>query len=329
MLRKRYRLLAAAAVLTLATAGPAVARGEYRAHPTGEASASSMPGMDMSHGDSGSSQSSSPMTAVHGTAAYFRANLTGNQEVQVAGKPRVGDPDGHATALVTLKGNRITFAFQWQNISAPTLGHIHQGTAGVNGDVKVPLFTTPMPDTVHAAAGQVAVDDPQLAESLRSHPSDFYLNLHTKEFPGGAVRGQLIPVRHRVNPLDIINGTHLLALADGGQEVKVPGKKVGDPDGHAIAFVNAHGSSVDYSTAWVNITAPTFGHIHQGNFGVNGEVKVPLFTSEMPQNIFAVSGTVTGQDPALVSQIRRQPLGFYFNLHTGEFPDGAVRGQLF
>ncbi|GHH87500.1 hypothetical protein GCM10018793_63520 [Streptomyces sulfonofaciens] len=329
MLSKRCSLLAAAAVLTLATAAPAVA---HAGHPHGGSYGAStgagMPGMDMPEGTPGA-RGAAPTAAVHGPATYYEARLTGAQEVQVPGQPPVGDPDGSAVALVTLKGDRVTFAFRWKNITAPTLGHIHQGRAGVNGDVKVPLFTTPMPDTVTAAAGQVTVSDTGLARSLRTDPAGFYLNLHTKEFPGGAVRGQLTPVSHRVNPLDIIHGTRLLALADGGQEVKAAGKKVDDPDGHAVAFMDPHGTSIDYSTAWVNIDEPTLGHIHQGALGVNGDVKVPLFTTPMPQNVFAASGTATGQDPALVARIRHNPVGFYFNLHTDQFPDGAVRGQLF
>jgi hypothetical protein len=45
--------------------------------------------------------------------------------------------------------------------------------------------------------------------------------------------------------------------------------------------------------------------------------------------VIAVSGTVTDVDPAVVQQIRRTPKNFYANLHSAEFPGGAVRGQLF
>src|SRR5689334_20839764 len=95
---------------------------------------------------------------------FLEAKLDGRQEVQVPGKPPVGDPKGSATGLVRVQGDRITFAFSWKGISAPTLGHIHQGVAGVNGDVKVPLFATAMPDTVTAAAGVLTVSDPAIAD---------------------------------------------------------------------------------------------------------------------------------------------------------------------
>jgi hypothetical protein len=260
---------------------------------------------------------------------FLEANLLGRNEVQVPGKPPVGDPNGSATGIVRVQGDRITFAFSWKGISAPTLGHIHQGVAGVNGDVKVPLFTTPMPDGVNAAAGAVTVSDPAIADALRADPSGFYLNLHTKEFPGGAVRGQLTALHGSSDLLDLLSGGGERAYLSGDQEVPVPGgPAVGDPTGRAVAFIHPQGTQVSYAFAWIGLN-PTLGHIHQAPFGVNGPVAVPLFTSPVPTTIFAISGVVTGLDPALVKKIADSPSQFYTNLHTAQFPTGAARGQLF
>lgn len=264
-----------------------------------------------------------------GPSTFLTAELTGDQEVPTPSGPAVGDRDGKAIALVELKGDRVIFALQWKDIAAPTLGHIHEGQAGVNGGVKVPLFTTAMPATVTAAAGTLSITDAKLVQDIRTNPAGFYVNLHTAEFPGGAVRGQLKPVGKRINPLQIIRGGKLRALANGDQEVPpADGKAVNDPDGFAAAFLQPKGNAVDYSVAWVNIGAPALGHLHQGQFGQNGPVKVSLFTTAVPQNIFAVSGTANDVDPAITSEIRSNPTGFYANLHTEEFPGGAVRGQL-
>jgi hypothetical protein len=35
------------------------------------------------------------------------------------------------------------------------------------------------------------------------------------------------------------------------------------------------------------------------------------------------------QHAGVVKEIRDNPWAFYSNIHTEEFPDGAVRGQLF
>ncbi len=260
---------------------------------------------------------------------FLEARMDGRQEVPVPGKPPVGDPKGSATGLIRVQGDRVTFAFSWKGITAPTLGHIHQGAAGVNGDVKVPLFASPMPDTVTAAAGVLTVSDPAIADALRANPSGFYLNLHTKEFPGGAVRGQLTKLNHPVDVLGLLRGGAAKAFLSGDQEVPVAGgPAVGDPTGRAVSFIDARNNQVEYSFAWLGIS-PTLGHIHKAPFGVNGPVVVPLFTSPVPSTVVAVSGTVTGLDPALVRDIAAHPSAFYANLHTTQFPGGAVRGQLF
>lgn len=264
---------------------------------------------------------------VKGKPFFFSADLDGKQEVPTPGGPAVGDQDGSAKALVEVRGDRVTFAVEWKKTAQLTLGHIHQGNAGQNGPVKVNLFTTPMPETLSAAAGQTVID-PKLAEDIRKNPAGFYVNLHSTDRPGGAVRAQLKPLGKNVNPLDIIKGGKLRAFSNGRNEVPVPnGPKVGDPDGQAITFVQPSGTGVDFSLAWVNIDAPTLGHVHQGAKGVNGPVKITFFGAAIPNGIFAVSGTVAGVDKATLDALKQAPKDFYSNIHTGPFPGGAVRGQ--
>mgnify|MGYP000459117630 CR=1 FL=1 len=97
---------------------------------------------------------------------FLVARLAGANEVPAS----AGDADGSGTALVRVQGDRVTFALDWSGITAPTLGHIHRGPAGVNGDVAVPLFTSAMPATVTSAAGTVTVPDPTIADGLRANP---------------------------------------------------------------------------------------------------------------------------------------------------------------
>jgi hypothetical protein len=264
-----------------------------------------------------------------GKPVFLRAKLTGDQEVPAAGQSAAGDLDGSGEALVEVKGDRVIFSLRWNGIGAPTLGHIHEGRAGTNGDVKVPLFTTAMPSTVSKAAGTVAVTDKALAQKLRTRPAGFYVNLHDAENPGGAIRGQLAPLNREVNLLGISRAPGLAALMSGGQEV--PGDDpaaVGDPDGAAVTFIRPSGNAVSYSVTWVNLTPPTLGHIHKGKAGQNGAVQLPLFTTPIPANIFSVSGAIGNQNRATLAEVRKFPGDFYANIHTAEKKDGAVRGQL-
>ena len=275
----------------------------------------------------------SPAATTTGDSVYLVAALNGRNEVPgPAGSPAVGDKDGQAVEVLRINGNKLSFAIKWQGIAAPTAAHIHLGVAGKNDAVKVPFFGTALPDTLNATVGSVTVSDAALLDSLKSDPGGFYANLHTGEFPGGAVRGQLHKVTHPVDLDAVLRGGPLASLLDGDQEVATPGgKAVGDPDGHATAFVRSWRDQVNFAFKWSGIGAPTDGHIHQGVAGVNGPIQVPLFAAPagLPASITGVAGVKTGVKLDVARMINQDPTGFYANLHTAEFPGGAVRGQLF
>ena len=315
MFSRTLTLTAAVAALSLSGAAPALAHGPGP-HDAGPAapSASSAP-------DDAAPQRSS------GRTRYFTAQLSGDQEVPAPGGPAVGDDDGRGEAIVAVRGTRITFAVRYEGIGAPTLGHIHRGKAGANGAVVAGLFTSPLPGGVEAAAGTGRVESAATADGIRANPGNWYVNLHSAEFPGGAIRGQLRPAR-RLDVLDLVDGGTARAFLSGDEEVPVEGgPAVGDPDARAVATVRPRGGSVGYSLAWLRVD-PTLGHIHRGAAGVNGPVAVPLFTDPVPGNVIAVSGTAEDVDPAVVAGIREKPRNWYVNLHSAQFPGGAVRGQL-
>ncbi|MFD8827379.1 CHRD domain-containing protein [Streptomyces sp. NPDC059605] len=276
-------------------------------------------------GSGGAGISTAAAEAARAPAVSLVARLTGDQD-----GPTGGDLDGKAVALVKVKGDRVTFALTWNGVGRPTSGHLHQGRPGSRGGMKAELFGTVMPTSVNSAAGQTSVSSSALARRLRTDPGDFSIDLHSEEFPRGAVRGRLRILEKPVNPLSIIRGGRLRALADGGQEVPAedPGR-AGDPDGHSTTFLHPRTDRVDYSMAWVNIGAPLAGHIHEGVLGENGDVRLPLFVSPVPKNVFAISGSVAVPDAEVIARLKGSPTGFYSNVHTREFPDGAVRGQLF
>ncbi|WNF30693.1 CHRD domain-containing protein [Streptomyces sp. C11-1] len=278
----------------------------------------------------GARVSTAAAEAARAPAVSMIARLTGGQGVQGKDGSAEEDKDGKAVALVKVKGDRVTFALTWNGISRPTRGHLHQGQEGKDGGVKAELFGSAMPASVNSAAGQTSMSSAALARRLRSSPGDFFIDLHTEESPGGAVRGQLRLLEKPVNPLSIIRGGTLRALADGGQEVSTgEAGTAGDPDGHSTTFLRPRPDRVDYSMAWVNIGPPLAGQIHEGVLGENGDVRLPLFVSPVPKNVFAISGSVSTPDGELLARLKGSPTGFYSNVHTRDFPDGAIRGQLF
>lgn len=121
------------------------------------------------------------------TSAYaqsFNAVLSGANEV-----PGPGDADGSGFAVITIDGTTIRYTVFVQNIATPTAQHIHRGAAGVDGPVVVALTAS---FNGGGLIGEVTSVDQSLINEILANPSGFYVNVHNADFPGGAIRGQLV-----------------------------------------------------------------------------------------------------------------------------------------
>jgi len=102
----------------------------------------------------------------------------------------------------------------------------------------------------------------------------------------------------------------------------------GDPDGVGFAVITFDpGAGTITFTAYVqNITLPiSASHIHRGAANVTGPVIIPF---NQPFVNGVSTGTLTNIAPSFFAEILANPPGYYFNIHNGDFPGGAVRGQL-
>jgi hypothetical protein len=71
-------------------------------------------------------------------------------------------------------------------------GHIHTTTAaGVNGPIAMTLFTGSTDRKLIVQAARVQIEA-TTAAAICADPAGHYFNYHTTDFPGGAIRGQLI-----------------------------------------------------------------------------------------------------------------------------------------
>ncbi|WP_440069214.1 CHRD domain-containing protein [Streptosporangium sp. OZ121] len=120
---------------------------------------------------------------------YFAAGLLGRNEVPEPGK-KVNDRDGVAIAKFRIHGNRFYYFVQWKRTAKPSAFHIHKGKAGKNGPVVIDLLSNGK-IRGNTSFGSVVVKDSSLLRGIKSNPRNWYANLHTKQFPDGAVRGQL------------------------------------------------------------------------------------------------------------------------------------------
>ena len=109
-----------------------------------------------------------------------KAEMTGAEEV-----PGPGDPDGKGTATVVVDdaANTVCFELTYSGLGKVTAAHIHTGAKGVAGPPAV---------TLKGDKGCVNAD-PTTVKAIRDDPGSHYVNVHTDEFPKGAIRGQLGP----------------------------------------------------------------------------------------------------------------------------------------
>ena len=85
------------------------------------------------------------------------------------------------------------------------------------------------------------------------------------------------------------------------------------------------------TTGFSDTDTITATHIHSGQSGANGGIIVHLAATKNGTN----SGCTTTVQPGgaaltrdQIDAIRKAPQVFYVNVHTSEFPNGAIRGQL-
>jgi CHRD domain len=121
----------------------------------------------------------------------FHAELSGGQET-----PEPGDDDGTGTAALRLDraAGRVCFTIRVRAIDDVVAAHIHRGRRGVAGSIVVDLITEPMDGRRFSGCTEDVAGS--LIRSIARKPRGFYVNVHTEDFPAGAVRGQVRKGRH-------------------------------------------------------------------------------------------------------------------------------------
>jgi uncharacterized protein (TIGR03437 family) len=283
---------------------------------------------------------------------YFRTVMLGNNEAPAANSGATGVADILAHVVRDSSGQVITGTVDFlihakfpSDVSAIGL-HIHSGAAGVAGPVVIgtPLSST-NPQAVKGGGDVVSlpaqVDGTNAAalaalKGLLQDPSQYYVNIHTPDFPGGAMRGQLVRAV----------GTMLMGQMSSDNEVPATGAfALGTAMAVAIGTKDANGAWVTgetYQTAQFSTEdRGTFVgfHIHYpGAVGTNGPVAIaaPLPSgTPIPDSGSGIIGpyyteidfTNTNQAAAF-NNLFVNPGGSYMNAHTNQHGGGALRAQL-
>ncbi len=243
----------------------------------------------------------------HTPPILFSAYLASDFEVPSAASPAGG------LGLFSLDGNTLTFCLSYAGLSgSATASHIHGPAApGVNGPVLVNLqaFNGGSFGSAGTLSGVLVLTDTQKAHVLSGNT---YVNLHTPSFPGGEIRGQLVPVLMQAE----LNGANGIP--------PVPGT-----GGGGLATMALVGNVLSMNLTYGGLSGPaTAAHIH-GPAGMGANAGVLADLAGLVDGAFGAAGSLSGKLVLNPAQLGAVYSGLaYINIHTGANPGGEIRGQI-
>ncbi|MFN7921274.1 MAG: CHRD domain-containing protein [Bryobacteraceae bacterium] len=220
--------------------------------------------------------------------------------------------------------------------------HIHSGQPGLAGPVTV--------DTGISSTSSVEANGPATIErqvqvlatnrlaldtltAMFSDPSGHYVNLHTMDNPGGAIRGQLmkaetVVVMGMMSPANEVPAINIDASATGAVWATVTRDASGAINSGQVTF--------DVAYAFPGKVTFTGLHVHTGAAGVNGPVTLnsSLTRADSADNgrgTLHFRNEIDVRNAASLDALQglfSHPRDYYINLHTVDNPGGVVRAQV-
>ncbi|WP_124033448.1 CHRD domain-containing protein [Herpetosiphon llansteffanensis] len=283
------------------------------------------------------SETATPSLTPVASCLRFNVSLDGEQEVPPTGSTATGS----GIVDVDTINNTLSYNFSYQGLSADeTAAHIHGfAPRGVNAGVLFGL-----------AIGSPKVGTLNYSENQEANilAGQTYINIHTSAFPGGEIRGQLdgaIPcppptatptetATPSITPTATETGTAtpsltpiitpppscvtMSVIADGSQEVPPSGS-----NGMAMGTIqiNTAANTLSYNLSYHDLSsAETAAHIH--GFAPRGTNTGVLFHLPLGASKVGTLNYAENQEAGILAGQT------YINIHTENFPNGEVRGQL-
>lgn len=248
--------------------------------------------------------------------AVYRAHLSGANEYPFVTSMAVGQ------VIAELQGNMLMVSGAFSGLeSAASAAHIHLGTAGTGGGVvfelEMALDAGATSGMFTASANTFALTADEVADFLNR---EFYVNIHTANYPAGEIRGQFL----------LESQVFFNAYLTGSQSV--PDASSG---GHGVVAAEISGNRLTLSGSFselasgVDLSIGGGTHLHIGLPGTTGSVLFPLLASLDPDltgGVYEPSlNTLTLDSVQLQAVLDRAT---YINIHTLDLPNGEIRGNL-
>ncbi len=229
--------------------------------------------------------------------------MSGDQEVPAVASAA----SGIAATTVNRETGALVVHLNADGADDASASHIHQGYAGQNGPVLVPLEQDAV-DAGHWSATGVTLDAAGLTDYLDGR---LYVNLHTPANPGGEIRGQVAPRDIRVVFSDM-----------SGDQVVPPVTTTAAGRAATTANLATRGLVVFVNTT--DADDATSAGVHQGAEGENGPEVLPLAQTPMqPEQWSAIEEGLAADTFAAY-----RAGGLYAQVATPAQPDGEIRGQI-
>ncbi|MCU0427556.1 MAG: CHRD domain-containing protein [Candidatus Kapabacteria bacterium] len=229
---------------------------------------------------------------------FFTIALDGSDPSQTASTPATGS----GWAVLSADKTRLTYTFAFARLSgSPTAAHFHLGGRGV---------ANPAPAQTIAITGNYVTgtwNNPTAAQLDSLLAGKIYVNIHTMQFPGGEIRGQVVPVA---------SGGYSIALS-GANTVPTPISTPARGAGYAVLSAD---STLTYRATVFGLSSMLrFAHFHYGISTANGIIAQLIeFTDSTTRGTWKL--------PKLAFDTLRVE-GLYMNVHTVNNGGGEIRGQ--
>jgi hypothetical protein len=252
----------------------------------------------------------------HAQVVTLRATINAAQETPATTSPATGT----AIMLYDVKSNTFDLVVTINNFANTVANsHIHEAAPGVAGAVVTPLGAesvyTRSGNTLTATFHNVTYggDKPKLLQG------GAYYNVHSAQFPGGEVRGQLIaqPKRLYAN----INVAQEQASSTATINSNASGAAIMSYDPQANRM------SLRVSLYQFNNTLAN-SHFHEAAAGTAGGVVTGLGGASVYTNGGGGYYTGTFDIPYTGDPVKLLTGGAYLNFHSNVYGGGEIRGQV-
>ncbi len=206
-----------------------------------------------------------------------------------------------------------------------TNSHIHEGALGVAGPVVTGLGGESLFFRNGTTVTAVIRGVNYLGTKLTLLQNGAYYNIHSAQFPGGEIRGQLI-----AQPKRLVASMTVAQEQAAFPAVNLTGANLSDFGG-AVMLYNPGTNRVSLRLSVYNFrNTLSNSHFHEGAPAVSGAVVTALGNNANAGGYTTANGYIDGSFdiPYTGDPIKLLTGGAYLNFHSTTFSGGEIRGQV-